>query len=177
MSTSSYFLESSTSSLASKNDGTDIDGTGSTGNKIQNGLNTIERSTPISTVPQRKYSDDSSLGKIQPVHNFFGQQQYSPYDSDGSDGSLVFSPGSIMDDHKTASGRKDNLTSASVGVGAASNPAVANICTYKKKRHESTFLNSNRDRIPSVDSNGSVRYIHTSQNSPVNTINQACTTW
>jgi len=171
MSTPSYFLESSTSSLASKKDGTDIDGTGSTSNKIQNGLNTIERSTTISTVPQRKYSDDSSLGKIQPVHNLFGQQQYSPYDSDGSDGSLVFSPGSIMDDHKTASGRKDNLTSASVGSGpgAASDPAVANICTYKKKRYESTFLNSNRDRIPSVDSNGSVRYIHSSQNSPVNT--------
>jgi len=152
--TSSYFSESSASSAASpsnfspsnKNDMVGIIGTA----EIQEGLNTIESCTKIPTTPQRKDSDDFSLSKIKPVHNFFGQQLYCPYDSEGSDGSLVFSPGSLVDDHKTA-------------------PVTSSDTNDNNIKHESTTPTSNRDRFSSVDSNGSVRYLQSSQKSPANT--------
>ena len=156
---------------AVKKDIEDITGSGGSG--IQEGLNTIEMSQKTSTVPQCKDSDDISLGRIQPVHNFFGQQQFSPYDSDGSDGSLVFSPGSLLDDHHMmaptdSSSRKNNIPSPSEGPKSTSNTIDGNMFTYKNRRHESTTVTSNRDRFPSTDSNGSVRYIRSSQNSPAN---------
>lgn len=140
------------------------------GNEIQEGRNTIESSAKIPPIPPRKDSDDISLSKIKPVHNFFGQHPYTPYDSDGSDGSLVFSPGSYSDDHKSyvpsdkmppdkiPSDKKDG--SYSGGTGATPN-AIG-------KRNDSTTPTSSRTRFGSVDSvasNGSIRYVRPS---PVN---------
>jgi hypothetical protein len=135
------------------------------GNEIQEGRNTIESSAKIPPIPPRKDSDDISLSKIKPVHNFFGQHPYTPYDSDGSDGSLVFSPGSVTDDHKAyvpsdkmPSDKKDG--SYSGGTSATTNTIG--------KRNDSTMPTSSRTRIGSVDSvasNGSIRYVRPS---PVN---------
>jgi hypothetical protein len=90
----------------------------------------------------RKDSDDVSLSKIKPVHNFFSQQQQYGYDSDGSDGSLVFSPPSF-DDHKFTVAR----------VGAPNKGGLA-------RRKDLPSTTANRDRTQSTDSNGSVRYIN-----------------
>ena len=154
--TSSYFSESSASSAASPSDFSPSNkNVGSIGTaEIQEGLNTIESCTKIPTTPQRKDSDDFSLSKIKPVHNFFGQMQSCPYDSEGSDGSLVFSPSSLVDDHKTATA-----------------PVTSSDTNDNNNKHGSTtpFSIPNRDRFNSVDSNGSVRYLRpTPQKSPAN---------
>jgi hypothetical protein len=91
----------------------------------------------------RKDSDDVSLSNIKPVHNFFSQQQQYGYDSDGSDGSLVFSPASFDDQKPTA-------------------PRVGSSNKGDAARRQDLSLPANRDRTLSTDSNGSIRYINKS---------------
>ncbi|KAG7356728.1 hypothetical protein IV203_001414 [Nitzschia inconspicua] len=91
----------------------------------------------------RKDSDDVSLSKIKPVHNFFSQQQQFGYDSDGSDGSLVFSPPSF-DDQKSTVVRGGTSKKGGGGIPRRTDTATA----------------SNRERTHSTESNGSIRYIH-----------------
>ena len=161
--TSSYFSSSSNSSAVASPPArtainkTVIDNPGvvTSGNEILEGRNISKKIPPI---PPRKDSDDISYSKIKPAHNFFGQHPYHPYDSDGSDGSLVFSPGST-DDLKTGSAVPSDKKEGSspAGVGAAVG-----------KRNESAATPSSRARFESVDSvasNGSIRYVRPS---PVN---------
>ena len=157
----SYFSLSSASStglspptIASANVNTiDNPGVVTPGTEIQEGRNTIESSAKIPPIPPRKDSDDISLSKIKPVHNFFGLHPVYPYDSDGSDGSLVFSPVSVGEDHKTP-----NIPFDTTKTGASGGTAIG-------KRNESSAPASSRARFGSVDSvasTGSIRYVRPS---------------
>lgn len=113
----------------------------------------------------RKDSDDASISKILPVHNFFSQQ-FSAYDSDGSDGSLVFSPGPTDDINNRGSAAK-----AAVAAIGSRTPIKSSMRNNSGEKQASNVSSSAaRDRFPSVDSvasNGSIRYLPPTPHSPL----------
>jgi len=139
---SSFAMSPPTNAVANKSV---IDNPGiiTPGNEIQGGRRKIESSAEIPPMPSRKDSDDFSYTQIKPVHNFFGQHPIHPYDSDGSDGSLVFSP--VSDGSMT---RENDPTGSTVG-----------------QRIDPNAPNPSRTRFGSVDSaasNGSIHYVRPS---------------
>jgi hypothetical protein len=118
----------------------------------------------VTTIPPRKDSDDVSLSKIQPVHNFFAQQLFSAYDSDGSDGSLVFSAPVGGSATAVLAGTTNTPTKP-----GRSSSSINNI--QKKDWHGSNT--ASRDRFSSVDSmgsNGSIRLVPPSPQPPLNLV-------